>query len=175
MNSPHLSGWPRAALILSAVLALAACGGPETASRPPMYQNLAEVSGDLDEAEALKIINAYRANNGVGPVALDDRLTALARVYARDLATKAGASPTIRPDGKLDARLAAAGYSQAEVEESVTAGYYTLAEAFSGWRDSAPHRAAMLMPAATDMGIAAAYLANTKYKVYWVLVMAKPA
>ena len=87
----------------------------------------------------------------------------------------AGTGSSIRPDGKLDARLAAAGYQPADVKESVTAGYYTLAEAFSGWRDSGPHRDTMLMPSAADMGIAAAYLPNTKYKVYWVLIMAKPA
>lgn len=155
-------------------LATAACLGPSSAEKPPLYQNLAETTSDLDEAAARDMINAYRANNGLAAVALDTRLTALADAYARDLAADAGRGTAITPDGKLDARLAAAGYAQAGVSESVSAGYYTLAEAFSGWRDSGPHRDTMLMASAQDMGIAAAYRPGTKYKVYWVLVMAAP-
>jgi len=165
----------RLAVALALPAVLAACFGPDTSSRPPLYSNLAEVAGDLDEAVARDMINAYRANNGLPPVQLDDRLNALARGYARDLAEAAGRGAQIRPDGKLSARLASAGYQSAEVSESVSAGYYTLAEAFSGWRDSEPHRKTMLFSSARDMGIAAVYLPGTKYKVYWVLVMAKPA
>ena len=47
-----------------------------------------------------------------------------------------------------------------------------LAEAFSGWRDSPGHRANMLKSGVTEMGIAAAYAAHSKYKVFWSLVMA---
>jgi len=163
-----------ALLALILPLATAACLGPSTADKPPLYQNLAESAGDLDEAAARDMINAYRANNGLGAVALDDRLTALASAYASDLAADAGTGATITPDGRLEARLAAAGYAHSEVSESVSAGYYTLAEAFSGWRDSGPHRDTMLMAPAKEMGIAAAYRPGTKYKVYWVLVMAEP-
>jgi len=54
----------------------------------------------------------------------------------------------------------------------VSAGYHTLAEAFSGWRDSPPHRANMLKNGVTKLGIAASYAANTKYKVFWTLILA---
>lgn len=163
-----------AALAALAVLAIVSgCSEQPTNVRPPIYQNLAESAGQLDEAAALSMFNAYRANNGVKPVRIDPRLTALARGYARELAAAADRGAAIRPDGRLDARLAAAGYSKAAVKENVSAGYYTLAEAFSGWRDSPPHRETMLMPDADDMGIAAVYVPGTKYKVYWVLVMAR--
>ncbi|MCT8974564.1 CAP domain-containing protein [Microbaculum marinisediminis] len=153
---------------------LTGCFGPDSGSRSPLYANLAEVAGDLDEASALGMVNAYRAKNGLSDVTLDDRLNGLARDYARDLAAAASKGAAIRPDGKLEARLAAAGYETAEVKESVSAGYYTLAEAFSGWRDSEPHRDTMLFEPAENLGIAAVYLPGTKYKVYWVLIMAKP-
>lgn len=156
-------------------LALAGCLGGNGSSPSPLYQNLAEVAGDLDETAARDTINAFRANNGLSQVVLDDRLTALARGYARDLANAAGKGAAIKPDGKLDTRLIAAGYDKTEVMETVSAGYYTLAEAFSGWRDSGPHRDTMLFAPARDMGIAAIYLPGTKYRVYWVLIMAKPA
>ena len=58
--------------------------------------------------------------------------------------------------------------------ENIGAGYHTLAEAFSGWRDSPPHRANMLNGSVTHMGIAAVYTPKSKYKVYWALILAKP-
>ena len=56
--------------------------------------------------------------------------------------------------------------------ENVSAGYHTLAEAFSGWRDSPPHKANMLKNGVTKLGIAASYAPNTKYKVFWTLILA---
>ena len=58
--------------------------------------------------------------------------------------------------------------------ENISAGYHTLAEAFSGWRDSPPHRANMLLSGASRMGIAAVYAPNSKYKVFWALILAAP-
>jgi Cysteine-rich secretory protein family len=64
------------------------------------------------------------------------------------------------------------GYPATLAVENVSAGYHTLAEAFSGWRDSPPHRANMLQNGVTKMGIAASYAPNTKYKVFWTLILA---
>ena len=64
------------------------------------------------------------------------------------------------------ARLKASGYDAKTAAENIGAGYHTLAEAFSGWRDSPPHRANMLLKGATRMGIAAVYTPTSKYKVY---------
>ena len=58
--------------------------------------------------------------------------------------------------------------------ENVSAGYHTLAEAFSGWRNSPPHRANMLNPGVTRLGIAAVYAPGSKYKLFWALILAGP-
>jgi uncharacterized protein YkwD len=71
-------------------------------------------------------------------------------------------------------RLKASGYDAKHAAENIGAGYHTLAEAFSGWRDSAPHRENMLLKDATRMGIAAVYTPSSKYKVYWALILAEP-
>ena len=65
----------------------------------------------------------------------------------------------------------AAGYPATVAVENVSAGYHTLAEAFSGWRDSPPHQANMLKSGVTKLGIAASYAPNTKYKVFWTLIL----
>ena len=157
----------------AALITIAGCADTRP-NRPAFYVNLAEPGARFDEETARGMINAHRANNGLAPVALDPRLVSLARGYARDIGDAALRNPTVRPDGRLDARLVAAGYDAADVRETVTAGYYTIAEAFSGWRDSPPHDKTMLMENAQHMGIAAIFRPNTKYKVYWVLVMARP-
>jgi len=71
-------------------------------------------------------------------------------------------------------RLRSSGYDARIGVENVGAGYHTLAEAFSGWRDSPPHRKNMLLPGATHMGIAAVRSPRSKYKVFWALILAAP-
>ena len=41
-------------------------------------------------------------------------------------------------------RIRKSGFDASVAVENISAGYHTLAEAFSGWRDSPPHRANML-------------------------------
>ena len=57
--------------------------------------------------------------------------------------------------------------------ENVSAGYRTLAEAFSGWRELERHNANMLAPGARRFGIAARYAPDSKYKVYWTAIFAE--
>jgi uncharacterized protein YkwD len=71
-------------------------------------------------------------------------------------------------------RLMASGFDAKIAAENIGAGYHTLAQAFSGWRDSPPHNANMLLRGATRMGIAAVYTPRSKYKVYWSLILAAP-
>jgi uncharacterized protein YkwD len=72
------------------------------------------------------------------------------------------------------ARLKASGYDAKTAAENIGAGYHTLAEAFSGWRDSPSHKKNMLLKGATRIGIAAVYTPKSKYKVYWALILAEP-
>jgi uncharacterized protein YkwD len=118
------------------------------------------------------MISGYRTNNGLAAVTLDPELTRLAEAQAaimakRDKLDHGAGKPFV-------VRLKASGYDAKLAAENVGAGYHTLAEAFSGWRDSPPHRANMLLKGATRMGIAAIYTSTSKYKVYWALILAAP-
>ncbi|MFC3265042.1 CAP domain-containing protein [Camelimonas abortus] len=87
---------------------------------------------------------------------------AAAAMAARDAPASAGA---------LRRTLAARGVAAPMV--SMSAGYRTMAEAFSGWRDSPVHDAAMRNPAATRAGVAAASARpGSKHRVYWTLITA---
>ena len=74
----------------------------------------------------------------------------------------------------FDQRIRTSGFDAKVAVENIRAGYHTLAEAFSGWRDSPPHRANMLNRGATRMGIAAVYSPKSKYKVFWAMILAEP-
>ncbi len=116
------------------------------------------------------MISQYRQNNGLGAVIVDPELMRLAESQSQAMAAKNKLDHDVR--APLAKRLAHAGYPATLAVENVSAGYHTMAEAFSGWRDSPPHRENMLKNGVTKMGIAASYAPNTKYKVFWTLILA---
>jgi uncharacterized protein YkwD len=161
---------------LLAVLALGVLAGcaADTVPKaePSFYRDLAQPGARLDAAAAASMISGYRSNNGLPAVTLDPELTRLAEAQAALMAKR---DRLDHNTGKpFVARLKASGYDAKRAAENIGAGYHTLAEAFSGWRDSAPHRANMLLAGATRIGIAAVYTPSSKYKVYWALILAEP-
>ena len=75
-------------------------------------------------------------------------------------------------EGSDVARLGAAGIAAGAAAENISAGYHTLPEAFSGWRQSHPHDSNMRDPRMKRMGLATAYAPGTKYTVFWALLLA---
>lgn len=156
-------------LILGAcALLLAACAPTQRATVPPFYQNLGSASASVDATAAADMISSYRRNHGLGAVTVDP---ALVRIAAAEAAATARTDKPVSADA-MKTRLVAQGVTTPAVNAS--AGYRTLAEAFSGWRESPAHNRTMLDKRATRMGIATAYAPGSKYKVYWVMVMAGP-
>lgn len=138
--------------------------------QPTMYLSMANGGATLDPAAAASMISLYRKNNGLGPVAVDPDLMRLAEQQSSAMARRNKLDHDV--SGTLAKRLNASGYPATSAVENVSAGYHTLAEAFSGWRDSPPHRANMLKKGVTKIGIAASYAPNTKYKVFWTMILA---
>ena len=116
------------------------------------------------------MISGYRQNNGLGAVAVDPDLMKLADQQSEAMAGRNKLDHDVK--APLAKRLGASGYPATVAVENVSAGYHTLAEAFSGWRDSPPHKANMLKNGVTKLGIAATYAPNTKYRVFWTLILA---
>ncbi len=137
-----------------------------------MYADMAVAGAKLDAVAAATMISQYRQNNGLGTVEVDPELMRLAESQSNAMADKNKLDHDVR--APLAKRLTGAGYDAVVAVENVSAGYHTLAEAFSGWRDSPPHRANMLKTGVTKIGIAASYAPNTKYKVFWTMILATP-
>jgi uncharacterized protein YkwD len=155
-------------------LALAGCAAaPQAPQQPAFYDNLARPGVHVNVNAAASLLSDYRRKNGLPAVEIDQRLVEMAEVQANAMAQRN--QVTHDPGGRnFNKRLAASGFDARTASENIGAGYHTLAEAFSGWRDSPSHNKNMLMAGATKMGIAAVYAPNSKYKVFWALVLAEP-
>jgi len=160
----------RAAIAIIGLLALGGCAAEAPIEEPTMYVNMAAAGAKLDPQAAASMISQYRQNNGLGGVVIDPDLMKLAEAQSQAMASHNKLDHDVK--APLAQRLTASGYPATLAVENVSAGYHTLAEAFSGWRDSPPHRANMLKSGVTKLGIAASYAPSTKYKVFWTMIMA---
>jgi len=159
----------RLILLILPALALAACQSEKPAQHsrvPSFYVSMAHANAQVDAAMARDMIGAYRGNNGLRPLSLDPDLQAAAQAEA-DAMAKADKPSSAEA---FKARLSASGFTGPAA--NLSAGYHTLAEAFSGWRESPQHNRVLLDAKASRIGIATAYAPNSKYKVYWVLAVA---
>lgn len=157
------------AIIVFLVLGGCVADAPST-EQPAMYLTMANGGARLDPQAAASMISLYRQNNGLGGVVVDPELMRLAEQQSQAMASHNKLDHDVK--APLAQRLNALGYPATLAVENVSAGYHTLAEAFSGWRDSPPHRANMLKSGVTKLGIATSYAPNTKYKVFWTMILA---
>jgi len=162
--------------VLAAGVFVSACAqGPREPAapeaEPSFYRPLDAAGAELDAEAARDMISIYRHNAGLAPLALDAALTEAARVKAAALARKdalarGGAKKAQEDDlSRRESRAARA--------DIVSAGYRTLAEAFSGWRQSPPDNAKLLNRRFARMGVATAFAPGSKYKVYWTVTLAE--
>src|SRR6202045_2384782 len=130
-----------AAVLVTLLLAglLAGCASEAPVETPAMYANMAEAGAKLDPVAAASMISQYRQNNGLSAVAVDPDLMRLAEAQSGVMAAQNKLDHDLK--APLAKRLAGGGYPATVAVENVSAGYHTLAEAFSGWRDSPPHKA----------------------------------
>ena len=147
---------PLAALVAGLTIAACSMGGASApiALSPGLSARMDQPGASLDRAQAIAMINAYRATNGLPALtpdaALDGTAQALANQYAQT------GTPPRAPQELTVMKL--------------SAGYATFAETFSGWRNS-PADAVALKATAGKAGIAMAYNAASTYGVHWVLVL----
>lgn len=174
MSSIALSRGLTTAVLLGAGLAIAACSRAPVPSdqTPPFYRRLDIGGHAVDPASSLSMINQYRGNNGLSPLVWDPALARIAQAQVDQMAAKDRVHST--EEAGLDRELAGAGIAYGSFLANFSAGYRTFAEAFSGWRESPRHNATMLDRRASRVGLATAYAPNSKYKIFWTLVVVEP-
>jgi len=153
---PHFR-LPLAAALTGLILAGCSMGGLATAPgalAPGLSARMDQPGATLDRAQAIDLVNAYRAASGVAPLSHDAALDGTAQLLANQYAQTGNAPGT--PQGLKVMKL--------------SAGYATFAETFSGWRNNGAD-AVGLRAAANKAGVAVAFNPSSSYGVYWVLVL----
>ena len=67
---------------------LIGCADAKPEGQPSFYKSMATADAKVDAKAAASMISGYRRNNGLGIVALDDKLMRLAEEQARAMASK---------------------------------------------------------------------------------------
>ena len=128
-------------------------------------------STKLSPAAAQKLINAYRKQKGLRPLALNAELTAAAKSHSRDLA-KWDRISHYGSDGSTPwDRVKRSGYKARLAAENVGTGQASFKEVLRGWKESEGHNKNLLIRDAEHMGIALVYDGRTEFKSFWTLVL----
>ena len=124
-------------------------------------------AGDLSAA-AQAAISGYRAEHGLPPVTPDAKLMRLAAEQANAMA-RAG---VLDHDVARPFQVRIVSYGPEVAVENIAAGTKTFASTLDIWQHSAGHDANLRKAGVTRFGIASAEAPDSKYKVFWALIMA---
>lgn len=130
--------------------------------------------GDGPQAELLGQVNQKREALGLTTLVTSTLLTKVAQAHSADMAAKdylAHGSPEGR---HASHRLARAGYKAVAWGEVIAGGVDTPAMVLAGWLDSPAHREVILSDLYTEIGIGYADNETSRYRWYWVMVLADP-
>lgn len=122
-------------------------------------------------AELLAVHNKIRAEEKLGPLKLDARLTTAARAHARDMAQHQHLAHDGSDESTPKDRIKRAGYVYKEIGENVAVGQDTVSEVMRVWLESPPHREGILGDF-TEMGGAVAR--GSDGREYWCVDFGRP-
>jgi uncharacterized protein YkwD len=125
----------------------------------------------LDMDKARDTINAYRAVKGLKPLKLNPALTDAAKAHSRDLAKWDRISHYGSDGSNPWDRVKRTGYNAKVAAENVGTGQASFEEVMKGWQESAGHNKNLLLPDASEMGLALVQDPKTEFKTFWTLVL----
>ncbi|MGW3146329.1 CAP domain-containing protein [Streptomyces sp. NPDC001177] len=124
-------------------------------------------AGDLDRtrAEVVELTNAQRRRAGLPPLAVDPLLTAAAQAHSADMVAHDFYSHTAPGGSQPWDRAAAAGSARRTIGENIACGQRSPAEVVDGWMNSPGHRANILEPGFTHIGVG--FAGGGRAGTYW--------
>ena len=133
---------------------------PETDNSPDNNGNISE---NAYVNEVLKLVNKYRASNGLSPVSLDNAISSAADIRAKEIVRSFSHT---RPDGRsCFSVLSDSGISYNGAGENIAYGQDTPEEVMTAWMNSDGHRANILNGSFTKLGVGIYSSGGT---IYWV-------
>ncbi len=114
--------------------------------------------------QVVDLVNKERASAGLNALVLDEKLTEAAAIRAIEVQT---VFDHTRPDGTdCFTAIDQVGGTYTAVGENIAIGYSTPEEVMTDWMNSPGHRAAIMNPKYTRIGVALAPVDNAKYVGY---------
>jgi uncharacterized protein YkwD len=133
---------------------------PEYAARPVQ---------PLNPEAALGAVNAFRADNGLKPLVLDARLSRAAAMQSEAQAGRSWIGHYGSDGSTPKGRAERAGFHARIASENVASGQKSFSDVMRFWKQSSGHRANLLRPNVTAIGVAMAK--NKSGRAYWTLVL----
>ncbi len=119
--------------------------------------------------QMLTSVNAERAKYGLQPLVLSAELCVVAYDKSSDMAQNHYFDHTSPIYGDPADMLDSYGVQFLASGENIAAGQQTVADVMNAWMNSYGHRANILNPTYTEMGLGVAY--GGEYGIYWTLVL----
>jgi len=141
----------------------------------PVVPETCKPTYNLDfEKWAVILINKYRLDDGLPPLVWNETLAAAGRDHSAEMACFGYASHTGRDGSGPGSRILEQGYTWTFFGENIAGGYESAERAVAGWMSSPHHRANILNPNFTEIGIGYTQLDGSPYGWYWTADFAAP-
>ncbi|WP_217895551.1 CAP domain-containing protein [Oceanospirillum sanctuarii] len=175
--------FPKAVLLLSLSVILAACKGEEDDGD---NQSISNSCFDLETSkqEMIQLINDARSQArtcgvygnfpAAGNVSWNDKLFKAANAHSQDMAKENFFSHTGSDGLAFSDRIKAAGYSYSSAAENIAAGQSTTQAVVNAWLGSDGHCKNIMGSSYTEIGSACVSSESADYKTYWTLLLARP-
>ncbi len=128
--------------------------------------------------QVLELTNAERAKAGFDPLKLNSQLVNAAQNHSQNMAEDDFFSHTGEDGSSVSDRVQDTGYQYSRLGENIAAGQKTAEQVVQGWMNSPGHRANILNPNFTEIGIGYVFLENdtgsVNYNYYWTQVFGNP-
>ena len=121
-------------------------------------------------AQCVQMVNQERAAAGLAPVTSHPAVQKAAELHSADQATRNKMTHTGSNGSNAGRRISAQGYNWATWGENVAAGQPDCTSVMGAWMASSGHRANILNPSMTEIGIGA--VTATNGTIYWTMDVA---
>ena len=119
------------------------------------------------------LVNSARSSAGMAPFSVNGQLNVAAELHSTDQAQREDMTHTGSNGSDAGIRITRQGYSWTTWAENVAAGQPDCPAVIEAWMSSAPHRANILNPTLTEIGIGA--VTGSNGVVYWTMDFATSA
>ena len=149
------------------LLVVALLGAGLAATNPV---SAAQSEPDPFAAQVVKLLNAERAAVELAPLRWQANLASSAAWMAADMAARDYVGHTDRLGRRTFSRLPSFGYENYDaLGENVAAGYATPEAVVDAWMSRPQHRANVLSPNHSELGVGYSFNEAGAYQHYWVL------